>query len=321
MPDALDRAPDGRALAASLGPLGVWGHLDTLAAPQLRRYVRRVAELGYGCLWVAETVGREPFTLLGAVAADAGGMWLGTSIASIWSRDAMATRMGAFTLHELTGGRFVLGLGVSHPHLAQRLRGHAYEKPLTRMREYLEAYRALPYLGPTLSGDEGVPTQPPIILAALRERMLALAAQSTAGAFPFHVTTERVAWTRAVLDAATPDPAAPAARPLLAASLPVILEEDPVVARATARAYLAPYVRAPNYQASWAEQGFGPEDWAKPGSDRLVDAMVAWGPVEAVRARIAALHAAGADHVTIVPVSPDGTTERLATLEALAPGR
>lgn len=315
MPDVADRPSDGGRLAAAVGPLGVWGHLDTLAAPELHRYVRRVAALGYGCLWVAETVGREPFALLGAVAADAAGMWLGTSIASIWSRDPMAARMGAFTLHELTGGRFVLGLGVSHPHLAQRLRGHAYEKPLTRMREYLEAYRALPYLGPTLAGDEGTTSQPPIILAALRERMLTLAARSTAGAFPYHVTTERVAWTRAVLDAA-----APGVRPLLAVGLPVILEQDPGVARSTARSYLAPYVRAPNYQANWAEQGFGPEDWARPGSDGLVDAMVAWGPVEAVRARIAELLAAGADHVAIVPVSPDGTTERLATLEALAPG-
>src|SRR5689334_5730991 len=118
----------GASLAERLGPVGVWGHLDTLPAAELHGYVRRVAELGAACLWVAETVGRDPFTLLGAVAADAGRMWLGTSIASIWARDAMAARMGAFTLHELTGGRFVLGLGVSHPHLAERLRGHVYDR-------------------------------------------------------------------------------------------------------------------------------------------------------------------------------------------------
>lgn len=316
MPDVPDRPIDGRPLAGSLGPLGAWGHLDTLAAPALHRYVRRVAELGYGCLWVAETVGREPFALLGAVAADADGLWLGTSIASIWARDPMAARMGALTLHELTGGRFVLGLGVSHPHLAQRLRGHAYDRPLGRMREYLEAYRRLPYRGPTLPGDGGAASEPPIVLAALRARMLTLAARATAGAFPYHVTQGRVAWARGILDSA-----APPARPLLAVSLPVVLERDAAAARAAARAYLAPYLRAPNYHASWAEQGFGADDWATPGSDRLADAMVAWGPIEAVRARIAALHAAGADHVAIVPVSPDGTTERLATLEALAPGR
>ncbi len=297
-----------------LGPLGAWGHLDTLPATELHRYVRRVADLGYHCLWVPETVGREPFALLGAVAADAGAMWLGTGIASIWARDPMAARMGALTLHELTGGRFLLGLGVSHPHLAQRLRGHAYERPLTRMRTYLEAYRGLPYRGPTLADGEGRPSEPPIVLAALRERMLTLAATATAGAFPYLVTVERVAWMRGVLDAA-----APGTRPLLVVSLPVVLGQDPGVARATARAYLAPYLRAPNYQASWAEQGLTPDDWATPGSDRLADAMVAWGSLQAVRARIAALHRAGADHVALVPLSPDGTSDRLATLEALAP--
>ena len=135
-------------LAAALGPVGAWGHLDTLPAAELTRYVRTVADLGYGSLWVPETVGREPFALLAAVAGHAGDMWLGTSIASIWARDALATRMAAMTLHELTGGRFMLGLGVSHPHLAQKLRGHVYEKPLTRMREYLDDYHRLPYRGP-----------------------------------------------------------------------------------------------------------------------------------------------------------------------------
>jgi probable F420-dependent oxidoreductase len=304
----------GASLAERLGPVGVWGHLDTLPAAELHGYVRRVAELGAACLWVAETVGRDPFTLLGAVAADAGRMWLGTSIASIWARDAMAARMGAFTLHELTGGRFVLGLGVSHPHLAERLRGHVYDRPLTRMREYLEAYRGLPYKGPTIEAADGTPSEPPIVLAALRERMLGLAATAAAGAFPYHVTPERVAWMRGVLDAASPD-----SRPWLGVTLPVLLDEDPSTARATARAYLAPYVRAPNYQAGWVEQGFDEQDWAKPGSDRLADAMVAWGSVAVARARLAELRDAGADHVAIIPLSSDGTSERLATLEALAP--
>lgn len=301
-------------LATAIGPVGAWGHLDTLPAADLRPYVRRVADLGYGALWVPETVGREPFTLLGAVSEHAGDMWLGTCIASIWARDAMASRMAALTLHELTGGRFVLGLGVSHLHLAQKLRGHIYEQPLTRMREYLAAYRPLPYRGPVLAGDDGVPTEPPIIVAALRERMLHLAATETAGAFPYLVTADQVDWIRAILDAAAPD----GPRPLLAVTLPVYLGEDPAVARQAARGYLAPYLRTPNYQASWALQGLGPDDWAQPGSDAMVDAMVAWGSVEQVLARLAAMHAAGADHVALMPLASDGTTEHLATLEALA---
>ena len=77
-------------------------------------------------------------------------------------------------------------------------------------------------------------------------------------------------------------------------------------------------MRTPNYQASWELQGFGPDDWAKPGSDALVDGMVAWGPVDVIQARIAAMHAAGADHVALIPLAPDGTTEQLSTLETLA---
>ncbi|MBX3030879.1 MAG: LLM class flavin-dependent oxidoreductase [Chloroflexi bacterium] len=323
-------------LATSLGRLGAWGHLDTLAAPDLHAYAQRIAELGYGALWVPETVGREPFALLGAISTDVGSMWLGTSIASIWARDPMAARMGAQTLHELTGGRFVLGLGVSHPHLAQKLRGHTYDRPLTRMREYLEAYRRMPYMGPRLPG-EASPTEPSILLAALRERMLGLSATAADGAFPYLVTPERIAWMRGILDAATTgttdtadgiaadgagdvDVVRPEGRPLLAVTLAVVLG-DATAARAAARAYLVPYLRAPNYQASWEAQGFAAADWEQPGSDRLIDAMIAWGTETDIRTRIDELHAAGADHVAIIPLQPDGTTQHLATLEALAPAR
>jgi probable F420-dependent oxidoreductase len=254
-------------------------------------------------------VGRDPFALLAAVTEPAGEMWLGTSIATIWGRDAMAMKMASRTLEELTAGRFVLGLGVSHPHLAQKLRGHVYEKPLTRMREYLDAMERLPYRGPAPS-EEG----PPVLLAALRERMLELAATSTAGAFPYLVTAERVAWMRGRLDAARSDP-----RPLLAVTLPAVLGDEPAAARRVARAYLAPYLRTPNYQASWEAQGFGPDDWAQPGSDRLVDAMVAWGVPGQVERRLRDLHDAGVDHVALIPLSPQGVTEHLPTLEALQP--
>ena len=180
--------------------LGAWGHLDSLPIDAARAYARRVDELGYGTLWVPETVGREPFTLLGLLAAETSEIRIGTSIVSIWGHDAQTTRMAAMTLHEATGGRFVLGLGVSHLHLAQKLRGHTFDRPLTRMREYLAAYRAAIYRGPMVEGG----SEPPVLIAALRERMLALAATDADGAFPYLVTPERVAWTRGVLDAAAP---------------------------------------------------------------------------------------------------------------------
>jgi probable F420-dependent oxidoreductase len=296
-----------------LGRLGTWGHLDTLDARGARDYAHRVAELGYHALWVPETVGREPFTLLGALAADARetGLWLGTSIVSIWGHDAQTTRMAAATLAEATGGRFILGLGVSHPHLVAKLRGHVYDRPLLRMHEFLAAYRRAVLRGPALADA----ADSPIVIAALRERMTALAATDADGAFPYLVTAERVAAIRGTLDSAASAAGRP--RPVLAVTLPVALGGPHLVPRAAARAYLATYLRTPNYHASWAMQGFVRDDWEAPGSDRLVDAMVAAGDVAAARARIAAFEAAGADHVAIIPLAADGTTEHLPTLEAL----
>jgi probable F420-dependent oxidoreductase len=293
--------------AVELGRLGVWGHLDTLDAVTARAYLRRAATLGYSTLWVPETVGREPFTLLGMLAADAleTGIGLGTSIVSIWGHDPQTTRMAAATLSEATEGRFTLGLGVSHPHLATRLRGHAYDRPLTRMREFLAAYRAAKLRGSAVEGAG----EAPVLIAALRDRMTELAATEADGTFPYLVTAERVAWMRARLDAA----AAGDRRPVLAVTLPVALEGSDA-----ARAYLTPYLRTPTYRASWELQGFTADDWEAPGTDRLVEAMVAIGGVAETRARIAALHEAGADHVAVIPLAPDGTSEHLPTLEALA---
>ena len=290
--------------AVDLGRVGAWGHLDTLSTPEARTYAARVEALGYGSLWVPETVGRDPFTLLALLAGGTSTIGLGTSIVNIWGRDAQATRMGAKTLAEATGGRFVLGLGVSHPHLAAKLRGHAFERPLTRMREYLAAYRAAVYRGPP---DDGL--EPPILVAALRERMTDLAATDADGAYPYLVTPERVAWMRDRLDAARSD----GTRPILAVTLPVALDGADA-----ARGYLKPYLRTPTYQASWTLQGFTADDWEPPGSDRLVSAMVATGSLSDARTRIDALHAAGADHVAVIPVAPDGADDHLPTLEALA---
>ena len=112
----------------------------------------------------------------------------------------------------------------------------------------------------------------------------------------------------------------PCAR-VLAVTLATVLDDDPATAREAARAWIAPYCRSINYQRSLAEQGFEAADWEPPYSDRLVDAIVAWGSETALKERIGAMHAAGADHVAIIPVAPDGSTEHLPVLEALAPVR
>jgi probable F420-dependent oxidoreductase len=290
-----------------LGRLGVWGHLDSLAAPDAIAYVRRAEELGYATLWVPETVGREPIALLALLAGATNAINLGTSIVSIWGRDAQAARTAALTIAEASGGRFILGLGVSHPHLAEKLRGHRFERPLSRMRDYLAAYRAAVYRGPR--ADDA--SEPPVLVAALRERMVELAATDADGALPYLVTAERVAWMRGRLDAA-----AGGEHRQLAVTLPVVIGEPDD--REAARAYLKTYLRTPTYQASWELQGFDASDWDPPGSDRLLEAMVAIGSVDQVQDRIAAMLAAGADHVAIIPLARDGATENAATLEVLA---
>jgi probable F420-dependent oxidoreductase len=292
-----------------LGSVGVWSDLDVLPAPEALAYAARVERLGYGTLWVPDVVGRDPLTLLGMLSGVTSSIGLGTSVMNIWGRDAQAMRMAAFTLQEATSGRFTLGIGVSHHHLAQKVRGHVYEKPLTRMREYLDAYRSAIYKGPLPDGFR----EPLVVLAALRERMATLAATAADGAFPYLVTTERLAWMRGVLDAAGSE-----SRPLLCTVLPCVLETDPAAARSAARHYLLPYLRTPNYQAAWLEQGFSEADWQRPGSDRLVDAMVAWGDVDNLRERIGQVRSAGADHVAIIPVAADGDTTDVPVLEALA---
>jgi probable F420-dependent oxidoreductase len=297
---------------ADLGRLGVWSHLDSLPIEAARTLAQRTDELGFGTLWVPETVGREPFTLLGLLAGSTSEIRLGTSIVGIWGHDAQTTRMASLTLAEATGGRFVLGLGVSHPHLAERLRGHTFDRPLARMREYIAAYRSAVYKGPMPDGW----AEPPVMVAALREGMLGLAATDADGAFPYLVTPDRLRWMRPIVDTTAQD-AGRSVAPLLAVTLPCALETDPDAARAGARNYLAPYLRTPAYQTSWEAQGFGPADWELPGSNRLVDAMVAWGEADALHERIGALVDAGADHVAIIPLTADGTTENLDVLEAL----
>lgn len=300
---------------ASLGPIGIWGHIPTLPAAEVRPFVARAADLGYGSLWVGEGSGREPFALLASVADVSGDMVLGTSIVNIFGRDAMASRMAAMTVQELTGGRFALGLGVSHVHLVEGMRGHVYEKPYSRMREYLAAYRQMPYRGPVIDGPDGQPSEPALLIAALRPRLLELAATATDGTLPYMVSVARIAWMRQLLDASRP---AGAARSFLAPAVAVVLEPDPDKARAIARDYVVPYCRSVNYQNSLAEQGYDASDWEPPYSDRLVDDLVAWGDADTLRARLDEFRTAGADHVAIIPqTSPSAGTNEV--LEALAP--
>jgi probable F420-dependent oxidoreductase len=294
-----------------VGPAGVWSNWDRLPADAVLHAARTAERLGSDAFWTQETAGRDPFALLSGVASVTSSIRLGVGIAVIHGRDPVAMRAGAATVHELSGARMLLGLGASHRDTVSEVRGHDYAPPLTAMRSFLRAYGEAPYRGPTPHGH------PPLLLAALRQRMLRLAATEADGAFPYLVPETYVARTRALMDEAAAAAGRP--RPTLVVSLACRIEPDANAARATAHGYLERYLGLPNYRANLLECGFGEDDLASPGSHRLVDALVAWGDEASVRARLRAMLNAGADHVALIPLTSEGRHADNATMEAIAP--
>jgi probable F420-dependent oxidoreductase len=293
----------GRAAAERLGPVGLWtSKLDTQPTEHVRAAVAELEELGWSSLWCWEVFGREALTNAGLLLAATRRMVLGTGIASIWGRDPAAMAAAQRTLAEAYPARFVLGIGVSHGPLVDA-RGHRYQRPLDKMRAYLDAMDAAPWQGPPLAEE------PPRVLAALGPRMLALAAERSAGALTYNATPAATAWARSILGAG----------PLLAVEQAVVVEDDPAEARRIARGVLAFYMTLPNYLRAWERLGFGPEDLAEGGSDRMVDAVVAWGGPEAIAERVRAHLDAGADHVCLQVLDPDPDGVPMAGWRALAP--
>ena len=308
-----DRTPDGAPdrVPLTIGPVGVWSNFDRLPAADVVAFAQRAEALGYDALWTQETAGRDPFALLSHLAARTQRIRLGVGIAVTYGRDAVAMYAGAATVHELSGGRMLLGIGVSHRDTVTSVRGHAYRGPLREMRAYLDGYDQAAYRAPLPHG------RPPLILAALRTRMLQLAATRADGAFPYLVPTEATAVARRTLDAAAHGAGRP--RPVLIVSQACLLETDAGAARRGAHRYLDRYLGLPNYLANLRGAGFSDAELVPPGADRLVDALVAWGGAAAIRDSLRAQLDAGADHVAVVPLSAEGLHADRATMEALAP--
>jgi probable F420-dependent oxidoreductase len=288
-----------------LGKLGVWAGLDGMTAADALAFAQRTEKRGYTALWVPESRGRNVLVNSAWLLAGTSTLIVATGIANIYARDAMAMANAQRGLNEQSGNRFLLGLGVSHKPLVSAMRGHAYGKPVPTMRAYLEAMRAAPYQAP-------LPSQTPrTVLAALGPRMLALAAQMADGAHPYCVTAEHTAEARRILGPGK----------LLCPELMVLLETDPAKARAAARTALASYIQLENYANNWRRLGFTDADLAGGGSDRFVDANIAWGDEAAIRKRIQLFWDAGADHVCIQSIHPSGSRsiidERI--FELLAP--
>ncbi|MFP4512400.1 MAG: LLM class F420-dependent oxidoreductase [Acidimicrobiales bacterium] len=287
-----------------LGRVGIWTFaLDLQPASASAEAVAELESLGYGTIWVPEAVGREALTNAGLLLSATERAVVATGIASIWMRHPMAAAAGWKTLNEAYDGRFLMGLGVSHAPSVDQMLGQTWDRPLERMRAYLDAM------------DEAVffaaqPAVPPLrMLAALGPRMLDLARERALGAHPYFVPVDHTAFARERLGAG----------PVLAPEQAVLLETDADTARTLARSHMAGYLQLPNYAKNLLRMGFTEDDLAGGGSDRLVDAVVAWGDVDAIAERVRAHHEAGADHVCIQVIDSDATALPMDAWRRLAP--
>jgi probable F420-dependent oxidoreductase len=293
----------GRALAERLGRVGLWTRqLDIQPAERARTTIAELEGLGWGSLWSWEVFGREALTNAGLLLCATQRMVIGTGIANMWARDPVAMAAAQRTLAEAYPGRFVLGIGVSHAPIVDA-RGQRYQRPLERLRGYLDAMDAAPWQGPPLVEE------PARVLAAMGPRMLELAAERAAGALLYNTSPEATAVARSVVGSG----------PLLAVEQAVLVEDDPAQARRIGREFIAFYLTLPNYVRAWERAGFGPEEREDGGSDRLVDAVVAWGRPEAIAERVRAHLEAGADHVCLQVLESDPNGLPLAGWRALAP--
>ncbi len=279
-----------------IGRIGIWTfQFDQQPWAAVSEAAAELEELGYGAVWFPEFRGREAYAqaalLLGATRRIA----VVPGIANIYARDAVAMAAGQRTLCAAFPGRFLLGIGVSHRLVVEGIRGHVYGPPLAAMRAYLDAMDAAPY-------DPPRETDEPRVLAALGPKMLGLSRDRAAGAHPYFVPVEHTEQARQILGQG----------PLLAPEQAVVLERDPDRAREIARAHMAVYLGLENYTNTLRRLGYGDDDLANGGSDRLVDAIVGWGSLDDVVARVRAHLAAGADHVClqVLPSDPAGLPRR-----------
>jgi len=286
-----------------LGGVGIWSRELRFGDPgQIVEAAGELEELGFGTLWIPD-IGGPIFEALERLLASTQRVAVATGILNVWMHDPAEVAAGQDDLEGRYPGRFLLGLGIGHAPIVDDGHPGRYRKPLSTMRAYLDAIDA---------ARPGAASSPPRVLAALAPKMLALAAERADGVHPYLVPVEH---TRVVRAAVGPDA-------LVAQELTVVLGADDEECRRRARNDLAGYLALPNYTNTWLRLGFGEGDLAAGGSDRLVDALYAYGTVDRIAQRIAAYRAAGADHVClrVVVDDPFGSEELpLAPWRELAP--
>jgi probable F420-dependent oxidoreductase len=283
---------------ARLSGTGIWSPgLRYGDAGEAADAARELEELGYTALWVPD-VGGDLFAAVERLLQATDNATVATGILNLWMHEAHDTAEFHARMTQKYGGRFLVGIGVSHQPLIDHKQPGRYQKPLSAMAAYLDGLDAA---SPPLSQEDRV-------LAALGPKMLELARERAAGVHPYNVTPEH---TRLAREAVGPGK-------LVLTELAVALVGDAESGRALGRQHLEHYLGLPNYTNNLRRLGFGDEDFAGGGSDRLIDALVAWGDEETIAGRVREHRDAGADHVCIQVLSEEGMFPRR-DWRALAP--
>jgi probable F420-dependent oxidoreductase len=283
-----------------IGRNGVWsGMLRYGDQGQAAEAAAELETLGYTALWIPD-VGGDLWTPLENLLKATTTATIATGILNVWMHEPEETASKHAELVAAHGDRFLCGIGISHqPFIDMVKEAGTYKKPVAKMREYLDGIDASPT---PMSPDSRV-------LAALGPKMLELARERTAGTHPYLVTPELTAQAR---EGIGPEK-------LVASEVGVVLETDADAARAIARKALSTYLGLPNYSNNWKRNGFTDDDIANGGSDRLVDALFAWGDESAIAKRVQEHRDAGADHVCIQVLTADPTAMTLDEWRRLAP--
>jgi probable F420-dependent oxidoreductase len=283
----------------NLGKVGIWSaSLRNADRIEIAEAAAELDELGYGALWFPAG-GREGFaeqvtTLIESTKRAV----IATGIVSVWTHPSQDIARDHHAFQRASGGRFLLGLGISHPHVVERA-GLTYQQPLKKLREYLDELDAA---SPPVPVDER-------ILASLGPRSLQLAKERSLGTHPYFVP---VTHARVAREALGPGK-------IIATELMVVPDTNPETARATARQHMAMYLGAPNYVNNLQRLGYDQSEIDNGGSDRIVDDIVAWGDSAKIMRRVDEHIAAGADHVCIQVLTADRRVPARAEWRQLAP--
>lgn len=274
---------EGPSLKPALGRFGVW-----TGQPVSPDQAAEIEKLGYGTVWVGASPAAD-LAFVEPILEKTETLQVATGIVNIWTADAGEVAESYHRIEKAFPGRFLLGVGVGHPEHTQE-----YTKPYQALVDYLDKLDAAK-----------VPTSR-MVIAALGPKVLKLSAQRSAGAHPYLTTPVHTGQARELLGPTV----------LIAPEHKVVLTDDAEKAREIGRDTVDFYLGLSNYVNNWKRLGFTEDDLERPGSDRFIDAVVAYGSPDEIAARLSEHLAAGADHVAIQVLG--GGDELMSTLEELA---